>query len=289
MNRKVKSKGTLFEKLVIKIAKKWVAGTSIKDAIKSAKEANARGMEAIINYLGEHNESLDAIDASVKEYLSVLDELERLQIKGSISPKLTQVGLEHDYELCLNNMMRVVDHARKMDRFVWVDMESSQYLDDTIGIYLTLLKRYQKVGLAFQAYLKEGPMHVLRILEHGGKVRLVKGAYKEDVKVVFQSKSAVDRNYRKLMLMLFQHGDAFAIATHDHRIVQEAIHLSKKYRKNFEFQMLRGVRDDLKPKLIKRGFSLAEYIPYGEQIAPYSVRRIKEKPSNMLLLARSII
>lgn len=289
MKHSPKSKQALFEKLVMKIARKWVAGYSVQDAMKSAGEANAKGMSAIINYLGEHNENSRDIDASVKEYISVLDEMERLHINGSISPKLSQVGLGKDYELCLNNMMRIIDNARKMNRFVWLDMESSNYLEDTVGIYLTLLKRYQKVGLAFQAYLKEGSVHLMHILEHGGKVRLVKGAYKEDTSVVFRSKSAVDRNYRKLMYMLFQHGDEFAIATHDHRIIQESIRLSKKYPKRFEFQMLRGIRDELKPLLIRKGFTLAEYIPYGEQIVPYSVRRLKEKPSNMLLLARSLL
>lgn len=283
-----KGKPALFEKLVMKIARKWVAGYSIHDAMKSAKEANANGMSVIINYLGEHNESLADIDASVKEYIMILDEMERLHINGSISPKLTQVGLESDFDLCMNNAMQIIDHARKLNRFVWLDMESSQYLEETIGIYITLLKRYQKVGLAFQAYLKEGSLHLMRILEHGGKVRLVKGAYREDSSVVFRSKSAVDRNYRKFMRMLFEHGNEFAIATHDDKMIQEAIQLSKKYPKNFEFQMLKGIRDELKPLLMKKGFRLAEYIPYGSQIVPYSVRRLKEKPSNMLLLARSL-
>jgi proline dehydrogenase len=283
-----KGKPALFEKLVIKIAKRWVAGYSIKDAMQSAKEANANNMSAIINYLGEHNESLEDIDASVKEYITILDEMERLRVNGSISPKLTQVGLERDTDLCLNNAMRIIDHAKKLNRFVWLDMESSQYLEDTIGIYLTLLKRYQRVGLAFQAYLKEGSMHLRQILEHGGKVRLVKGAYREDGGIVFRSKSAVDKSYSNLMRMLFEHGNEFAIATHDDKIIQEAVRLSKKYPKTFEFQMLKGIRDELKPSLIKKGFTLAEYIPYGKQIVPYSVRRLKEKPSNMLLLARSL-
>jgi proline dehydrogenase len=283
-----RAKPALFEKLVIRIANKWVAGYSIKDAMKSAKAANAKGMSAIINYLGEHNASLEEIDASVREYIAILDEMEKLHVNGSISPKLTQVGLEKDYDLCLTNTMCIIDHARKLDRFVWLDMESSQYLDNTVGIYLTLLKRYQKVGLAFQSYLKEGSVHLMHILEHGGKVRLVKGAYREDSGTVFRSKIAVDKNYRKLMQMLFEHGNDFAIATHDDKIINDALRLSKKHHKNFEFQMLKGIRDELKPSLIKKGFTLAEYIPYGKQIVPYSVRRIKEKPSNMLLLARSI-
>jgi len=283
-----KSKPALFEKLVLKIAKKWVAGYGIQDVMKSAMQANTNGMSAILNYLGEHNESLEDIEASVKEYITILNEMERLRINGSISPKLTQVGLESDHDLCLNNMMRIIDHARKLNRFVWLDMESFRYLEETIEVYLTLLKRYQRVGLAFQAYLKEGSLHLMRILEHGGKVRLVKGAYREDSDIVFRTKSAVDKNYRKLMQMLFEHGNEFAIATHDDKMIQEAMNLSKDYPKSFEFQMLKGVRDELKRSLVEKGFALAEYIPYGRQVVPYSVRRLKEKPANMLLLARSL-
>ena len=141
MKRSPKSSHSLFEKLVMKIARKWVAGYSIQEAMRSAKEANARGKSAIINYLGEHNESLDDINESVREYITILDQMEKSRIKGSISPKLTQVGLERDHDLCIDNAMRIIDHARKLDRFVWLDMESSGYLEDTIGIYLTLLKR----------------------------------------------------------------------------------------------------------------------------------------------------
>ena len=282
------SKPALFEKLVFKIASKWVAGYSINDALQSAKKANSNGMSAIINYLGEHSESLEDIEAGVKEYLTILNEMEKLQIKGGISPKLTQIGLEKDYDLSINNASRIIERARQLNRFVWLDMESSLYLNDTIEIYLTLLKHYNKVGLAFQAYLKNASDRLIEILMHKGKVRLVKGAYREDSNVVFRSKRTVDKNYSKLMRLLFEQGNDFAIATHDQKLIEEAIKLSKKYPKKFEFQMLKGIRDDLKPALIKQGFSLAEYIPYGKKVIPYSFRRIKEKPSNILLLARSL-
>lgn len=282
------SKPALFEKLVHKIAKKWVAGHSMRDALKSAKNANAKGMGAIINYLGEHLTNDDDIEASVNEYIALLQEMDRLHINGSISPKLTQIGLDKDYDTCENNALMVVERAKQLKKFVWLDMESSSYLDDTIGIYFTLLKRYEMVGLAFQAYLKHSANYLVEILMHGGKVRLVKGAYREDSSVVYRSKHTVDKNYMKLMQMLFEDGNNFAIATHDQTMIDHAIKLNNKHKKQFEFQMLKGVRDDIKQSLIKNGFSLAEYIPYGENITAYSVRRIKEKPSNILLLARSL-
>jgi proline dehydrogenase len=279
---------TLFEKLVHKVAKKWVAGHSMNDALRSARDANAKGMGAIINYLGEHLTDESEIKRNVKEYVTILKEMDRLGINGSISPKLTQLGLDRDYDMCVNNILTIVEHAKKFGKFVWVDMESSSYLNDTIEIYLTLLKHYEMVGLAFQAYLKHGTSYLVDVIMQKGKVRLCKGAYREDSSVVYRSKGAVDKNYLKLMKMLFEDSNNFAIATHDQQIIDSAIKLNSKYRKQFEFQMLKGVRDDVKPSLIKAGYSLAEYIPYGENIAAYSVRRIKEKPSNILLLARSL-
>ncbi len=282
------SKSALFEKLVHKVAKKWVAGHSMRDALKSAKNANAKGMSAIINYLGEHLTNDDAIEASVNEYIAILQEMDRLHINGSISPKLTQLGLDKDYDTCENNALMIVERAKQLKKFVWLDMESSSYLDDTIGIYFTLLKRYEMVGLAFQAYLKHSANYLVEVLMQGGKIRLVKGAYREDSSVVYRSKHMVDKNYMKLMQMLFEDGNNFAIATHDQTMIDHAIKLNNKHKKQFEFQMLKGVRDDIKSSLIKNEFSLAEYIPYGENITAYSVRRIKEKPSNILLLARSL-
>lgn len=287
-NSSKNSKPALFEKLVHKIAKKWVAGHSMPDALKSAKNANAKGMGAIINYLGEHLTNDEDIEASVNEYIAILQEMDRLHINGSISPKLTQIGLDKDYDTCENNALMIVERAKQLKKFVWLDMESSSYLDDTIGIYFTLLKRYEMVGLAFQAYLKHSANYLVEILMQRGKVRLVKGAYREDSSVVYRSKHTVDKNYMKLMQMLFEDGNNFAIATHDQTMIDHAIKLNNEHKKQFEFQMLKGVRDDIKLSLIKNGFSLAEYIPYGENIAAYSVRRIKEKPSNILLLARSL-
>lgn len=288
MKARRKSRATLFEKLVQRIAKKWVAGRTLDEVLKSAKQTNEKGMSAIINYLGEHVTNDEEIEAHVKEYIHILQEMDRLHIKGSVSPKLTQIGLDKGYDTCETNILKIVEQAKKLNSFVWVDMESSSYISDTIEIYFTLLKRYDRVGLAFQAYLKHGANYLIEILMNNGKVRLVKGAYNEDSSVVYRSKRVIDRNYMKLMQMLFEQGNNFAIATHDQTIIEQALKLDEKYDKDFEFQMLKGIRDDIKPSLIKKGYSLAEYIPYGENVAAYSVRRIKEKPSNILLLARSL-
>jgi len=279
----------VYDQLLAKIAKKWVAGESIHEAIESARQANGKGMNVILNYLGEHNESPEDVEQSVNEYLTMLSEMERSCIKGSISLKLTQIGLDIDPSLCMQNAARVVEHARSLGRFVWLDMESSEYLEDTIQIYFKLLKIHRSVGVAFQSYLREGTLHLMRILEAGGRVRLVKGAYKENKEIVFTSRSAVDRNFRRQIGLLFKYAEEFAIATHDDRIIKEAIQLNAKFHRRIEFQMLKGVRDDIKDWLLKAGFPLAEYIPYGREVVSYSVRRIRERPANLLLLFRSLL
>ena len=167
-------------------------------------------------------------------------------------------------------------------------MESVKFAEDTIAIYLEVFEKYNMTGVALQAYLRRSASDLIHVLEHGGKVRLVKGAYHESEKHAFAVNKEVDANYGKLMKMLFQSKNHFAIATHDSKLIEEAIQLKKKDSK-FEFQMLKGIRDELKDELVAKKFAVSEYIPYGSQWLSYSVRRIRERKRNFLLLARSLI
>jgi proline dehydrogenase len=187
----------------------------------------------------------------------------------------------------LLNFIKLADKAKKLGQFVWMDMESVRFAEDTIAIYLELYERYNMTGVAIQSYLRRSASDLLHIAEHGGKVRLVKGAYHELEEHAFSTKEEVDANYAKLMKMLFESGNYFAIATHDSNMIEEAIRLNKNSK--FEFQMLMGIRDELKNDLVAKKFAVAEYIPYGGQWLPYSVRRIRERKRNLLLLARSLI
>jgi proline dehydrogenase len=168
-------------------------------------------------------------------------------------------------------------------------MESSEYTDDTIGIYNDLFDKYERLGIALQANLKRTSKDLVELLKKGAKVRLVKGAYHEDKKTAFQARKEVDENYKKLMEMLFVNGNEFGIATHDSKLIDEAKQLYKTHERKFEFQMLKGIRDELKPILVKKGFSVSEYIPYGTNWLPYSIRRLKERKRNILLLGSSFI
>jgi proline dehydrogenase len=244
-------------------------------------------MSAILNFLGEDTTDASAVEQAVSEYLSLMDLMHARKVQGCVSVKPTQLGLAIDYEMCLQNFRRLAARAGELGQFLWLDMESVKFAEDTIAIYLKLFEQHEGTGVAIQAYLRRSASDLLHILEHGGKVRLVKGAYHEQEEHAFSAREQVDANYVKLMKMLFEGESYFAIATHDSSLIEEAIRMSGN--KKFEFQMLMGIRDELKDELVGRKFAVSEYIPYGSQWLPYSVRRIRERKRNLLLLARSLI
>lgn len=282
-------KSGLMERVLFKIAKQWIAGENMKQAISSACVANKKGMNAIINKLGEHLETKNQTEKTVEEYLNLISNLSKSHIQGGVSIKPTQVGLQRNKKECLKNYEKIIEKAALSQAFVWIDMESSEFTDDTIQIYLDLFDKYERLGLAIQANLRRSRGDLMRLVEKGAKIRLVKGAYKENNDVAFQSKNDVDKNYESLLELLFVKGNEFGIATHDSKMIEKAIRLSKAYEKKFEFQMLKGIRDELKPDIVKKGYSVSEYIPYGTNWLPYSVRRLKERKRNILLLGSSFI
>jgi proline dehydrogenase len=172
---------------------------------------------------------------------------------------------------------------------IWIDMEGSAVTSRTLEIHSKLFESHGNVGVALQAYLKRSEADLSTLMDIGGKVRLVKGAYREPAGAVFRSREQVTENFLKLLRVLFARGQGFAVATHDSRPIEEALKLhASSPNTKFEFEMLRGIRDDLKLRLAKEGHRVVDYMPYGEEWYPYSVRRIKEHPSNVWLLLRSI-
>ncbi|NDB46812.1 MAG: proline dehydrogenase [Nitrososphaeria archaeon] len=277
------------EKILFGVAKQWIAGDTINDALNAAQISYKNGMSAIINKLGEYHTSKNIIENTISEYKTVMDSFRKWQVSGAISVKPTQIGLMKSKKECLINLEILIKSAAKSQTFVWIDMESSDHIDETIQIYENLLARYERLGIAIQANMMRSQGDLADLLSIGGKIRLVKGAYRESSTVAFKSKEKVDQNYRRLMTMLFESGNEFGIATHDYTMINSAMTLAKKYEKRFEFQMLRGIRDELKPALIKKGFALSEYIPYGTNWLPYSIRRLKERKRNILLLGSSFL
>lgn len=287
----------ILERLLFKVARKWVAGNDQNDAIASALSANSRGLGAILNFLGEDATDPDVIAATVKEYSSLFERIGRDSIRGSISIKPSQFGLARSYDLCLENYRSIASISKLLGQFIWIDMESAKFVDDSLSVYRQLNREYNSsFGIAIQAYLRRSSSDLDGMLPNGATVRLVKGAYHETPEIAFSSRADIDANYSKLMRILFESGNRFAIATHDSNLIEEAISLATRNGKpdlhnrdrQFEFQMLMGIRDELKLDLVSKGFGVSEYIPYGSHWLPYSVRRLREHKQNILLLARSL-
>ncbi len=277
------------EKILFKVAKHWIAGNTVDDALITAKKTYQSGRNVIINKLGEYHTSKKQIAITIKEYQKILNSYRKWKIRGAISVKPTQIGLSISQKECYRNFEKIIQDASRAHVFVWLDMESAEHTDETIEIYHTFFSRYERLGIALQANLKRTENDLNDLLRIGAKIRLVKGAYRENARIAFKSRKEVDGNYLKLMRILFQKSNEFAIASHDEKIIHKAQTLSKKYPRKFEFQFLKGIREEIKPDLIKKKFVVSDYIPYGTNWLAYSVRRIKERKRNILLLGSSLI
>lgn len=277
------------EKVLFKIAKQWIAGDTVDDALIAAKSAYSLRRHAIINKLGEYHTSKKQIKVVLEEYQKIVNSFRKWKIRGAISIKPTQIGLSISQKECNRNFEKIIQKARNAHVFVWLDMESSEHTDETIEIYHTFFSKYERLGIALQANLKRTENDLNDLIGMGAKIRLVKGAYREKANIAFKTKKDVDNNFIKLMKILFKKGNEFAIASHDTKIIQKAQSLSKKYPRKFEFQFLKGIREEFKLDLVKKKFVVSEYIPYGVNWLPYSIRRIKERKRNILLLGSSLI
>lgn len=271
-----------------RLAKQWIAGIAMKDALERAKVENEHGVKAIINFLGEEVKDSNEVESIKKEYLELLRKMKENALNSCISVKPTQLGLSIDFQYCAENLIEIANAAKDAGSFVWLDMEGSKYTEDTVKLYESLLARNNEVGIAIQAYLKRSHVDIEALTIMGGKIRLVKGAYREPADIVYTSRDEIDANFVKLMEYLFENGDEFAIATHDEKIIQKAIEFNKRWNKKIEFQMLLGIRDELKQMLLKEGYEVASYIPYGRMWLPYSMRRLRERKRNILLIIRSL-
>ncbi len=278
----------IIERFFYRIAKRWIAGYTLRDAINSARDANNRKMQALINRLGEHTPDRSLIQQYVEEYLNLLEAIQNEKLLATISIKPSQIGLTADATLYRDNLLKIVAKAEEEGRFVWIDMENSPYTESTIEIYRELLSTHKDLGLCLQANMKRSETDLKDLLPRGGKIRLVKGAYPENRQIAFKHGNELNANYLRLMRILFEEAGFFAIGTHDEKMINEAEKLSREHNANFEFQLLKGIRDDLKSKLIRDGFKVSEYIPYGPEWYNYSKRRMRERKRNILLLIRSI-
>jgi proline dehydrogenase len=275
--------------LLIRFARQWVAGETKEDAVRAAKEANDRGLEAVVNRLGEHYREKGPVEATAREYLDLIAQLNEARVRGDVSLKPTQFGVLFDREYALHQMLPVLDAARASGRVFWLDMESPHTIDDTLAMYSALHRRYDRVGLALQANMRRTERDLPALLENRARVRLVKGAYKGELADAFLSRAEIDAAYLRHLETLFQRGADFAVATHDGRMITRALQLSKEHPTPFEFAMLQGVRDPLKMELVSAGHRVADYIPYGPEWLAYFTRRLRERPRNILTMVQSFV
>jgi len=246
-----------------------------------------------MDVLGEDTTNVEEANAAVEEALRVLDTINAEKLKSTLSIKLTQIGLKLSYDLCLQNMKRILNKAKELNNYIEIDMEDSSCTVDTINIFKDLRKEYSNCGMVMQAYLRKGEMYLNDALEYlrGSSVRLCKGIYNEPPEIAFKGKQEIRENYLKLLEFLFRENIYVGIATHDIKLINGAKELIKKYNKtndDFEFQMLLGVKVDLRDKLVAEGYKVRIYVPYGTHWYKYSIRRMKENPELPIAIIKNI-
>ena len=274
-------------------ARRFIAGETAEEAIDAARAIEADGMLVTLDYLGESVASIDEAAAATRDYLGVVDAIAAAGIGRNISLKLTQLGLDVDRATTVDNLRRILDRAAPHDFFVRIDMESSAYTERTLEIFETLWQQgYRNAGVVIQSYLRRSEDDVRRMNALGARVRLVKGAYKEPKDAAYQSMDEVNAKYLELMRLLLDEGTYPAIATHDPPMIEatRAHAASRGYPTNrFEFQMLYGIRRDLQARLSSEGYPFRVYVPFGKEWFPYFMRRLGERPANVLFVARSLL
>lgn len=273
-------------------AKRFIAGETMEDGLRVAAELNAAGRLVIMNRLGEFVSERREAEEVCDSYCQMLQELARRKVNGGISIKPTQLGLTFAPDLCRELTLRVVEQAAALSNFVEVDMESSETVDATVGLFEAVRREQENVGLAVQSYLYRTEKDLQRLKPLQPKIRLVKGAYREPASVAFPKKRQVDENYLKLMRLLFSNGFWPAVATHDEKMIdlaKQIVREQPEHDDRWEFQMIFGVGRPLQEKLVREGYRLRVYVPYGTEWLPYFMRRLSERPANLWFVAKAML
>jgi len=272
-----------------RMARRFVAGETLDEAIAAARACNDAGMFATLDYLGENVTSTTEAQRSRDAYLEIYERIAREGLHANVSCKLTHLGLDLNADFCQGLVMSIVECAARHENFLRVDMESSLYTQRTLDLVKNVRIRNPSVGTVIQSYLYRSEKDVADLLGYGCRIRLCKGAYKEPPEVAYPEKANVDANYIHLMQTLLSSGFYHAIATHDPRMIGATIRYAAEKqisKDDFEFQMLYGIRTDLQRRLVRDGYRVRIYIPYGSDWFPYFMRRIAERPANLGFIIR---
>jgi proline dehydrogenase len=274
-------------------ARRFIAGEQVEDAIAAARALQAKGLLLTLDYLGESVTTPDQATSATREYMRLMNDIVAADIERNVSLKLTQLGLAIDRATCIDNMRRILEPARQHGFFVRIDMENSPYTEVTLEVFETLWNlEYRNIGVVLQSYLLRTERDLRRMNELGARVRLVKGAYREQASVAHQQKADVDAAYLRQMRLLLDHGVYPAFATHDVALLNEIKAYAAERgvaRDRYEFQMLYGIRRDLQASFVAEGYRMRIYVPFGKEWFPYFMRRLGERPANVLFVLRAIL
>ena len=276
---------------------RFMPGEKLDDALRAAAEQQKLGATTILTHLGENLARVEEAEEVTQHYLEVLDKVAAQKLDAQISVKPTQLGLDHDPELCQRNQDRLIQHAEKKGNFVWIDMEGSAYVDRTLQLYKRSRAKSDKVGVAIQAYLFRTEKDVEELLKLGAAIRLVKGAYLEPPEVAYPKKADVDENFYKLACRLLspdaqRPGALLHIATHDQALVDRLLrHIAERDvpKSAYEFAMLFGIQRGLQQRLVADARRLRVLISYGEYWFPWYMRRLAERPANVLFVLKNLV
>lgn len=272
-------------------ARRFVPGEDIALAIEAAQTCNRAGMSVSLDHLGENVRSREDAERARDTYLMALDRIAASGLDANISLKLTHLGLDLGDEFCAEQLRAITRRAAETGNFVRVDMEASAYTDRTLRMVKQARAETDAVGTVIQAYLFRSEQDIRDLLDIGCQIRLVKGAYKESSQIAFPRKKDVDANFVKLMKILLPSGIYHALATHDPDMIDAAIRFAAEQqitKDKFEFQMLYGIRTDLQASLVRQGYRVRVYIPFGRDWFPYFMRRLAERPANLLFFLRNL-
>ena len=273
-----------------RMSRRFVAGEMLDEAIEAARKCNDAGMLATLDCLGENVATPADAQKARDTYLGIFDRIAQEKLHANVSCKLTQLGLDLSPEFCEGLVLSIAERAAAYESFLRIDMESSMYTQRTVELVKQVRLQTPCVGTVIQAYLYRSENDVRDLLSYGCRVRLCKGAYKESEEVAFARKADVDANYVKLMRLLLSSGFYHAIATHDPRMIAETIRWAaeqKISKDDFEFQMLYGIRTDLQRRLVRDGYRVRIYVPFGQEWFPYFMRRLAERPANLGFIVRN--
>jgi len=275
-----------------RMSHRFVAGETLEEALQVARACNDAGMHATLDYLGENVSTIADAQKARDAYLEIFDRIAQERLHANVSCKLTQLGLDLSAEFCEGLVLSIAERAAAYDSFLRIDMEGSAYTERTVDLVKRVRAQAPTVGTVIQSYLYRSETDINDLLSVGCRVRLCKGAYKESEEVAFPRKADVDGNYIRLMRMLLPSGFYHGIATHDPKMIAATIRWAAEKqisKDDFEFQMLYGIRTDLQRQLVRDGYRLRIYIPYGRDWFPYVMRRLAERPANLMFFVRNFL